>query len=137
MKRRAFCTAAAACLAAGALGTLPAAAEGAGVGRRVPEGMYPLTFRSDRSMEDVVHEFYYSDALFDHSALEYDHALATATLGLVTAAGNTVQSDRRWWETGDAGRQDNIADAFRQLGFEDCVYPGYGQDLNTMETQVG
>lgn len=137
MKRRVFCRAAAACLAAGALGTLPAAAEGTGVGRRVPEGMYPLTFRSDRSMEDVVHEFYYSDAMFDHSALEYDHALATVTLGLVTAAGNTVQSDRRWWETGDAGRQDNIADAFQQLGFEDCVYPGYQQDLNTMETEVG
>lgn len=139
MKRRTFCAAAAACLAAGALRVPAASAAGTGdlVGHAVPDDVYPFAFRSDRSMQDVVHDFYYSDRLFEHPAQEYDHTLATVTLGLVAAASNTIRSDEHWWESGDVGRQDGIADAFDRLGFANCAYPGYEQDLNTMETDVG
>lgn len=136
MKRRAFCRTLAAALAAGTLSPRAAAQavlpqpEEAVVGRAVPEDRYPITFRSDLSMQDCVHEFYYSDALLSHSALEYDHALALATLGMTSACACSYASDARYWVDGDAGRQANIAAALDALGFANQRFLNYDHSLN-------
>ena len=122
MKRRDFCKTAAALLAAGTLAphaaadALPEETQ-AVVGSIVPEDRYPMTFRSDHSETDLTHDFYYTDAFFENTALKYDHRLALATLGLVAASGNTYQSDALYWVEGEAGREDSIADAYQKLGF--------------------
>ena len=95
MKRRDFCKALA--LSAAALAVPRAAAENTqgAVGRAVADGRYSMRFRSELSLTDVPHDYYYSDSFFAHSALEYDHSLALASLGLVGAAFNTAASDGR------------------------------------------
>ena len=120
MKRRDFCKTAAALLAAGTL--VPHAAADAllpeetqaVVGSIVPEDRYPISFRSDHSETDLTHDFYYTDAFFENTALKYDHRLALATLGLVAACGNTYRSDDLYWLEGEAGREDHIAAAYRE-----------------------
>ena len=96
MKRRDFCKALA--LSAAALAVPRAAAENTqgAVGRAVADGRYSMRFRSELSLTDVPHDYYYSDSFFAHSALEYDHSLALASLGLVGAAFNTAASDARY-----------------------------------------
>ena len=100
MKRRDFCKALA--LSAAALAVPRAAAENTqgAVGRAVADGRYSMRFRSELSLTDVPHDYYYSDSFFAHSALEYDHSLALASLGLVGAAFNTAASDARYWANG-------------------------------------
>ena len=96
IKRRAFCKAAAAAVAgvlaphAAAEALLPQDAQ-AVVGSAVPEDYYSFAFRSDHSETDLSHDFYYTDAFFENTALQYSHKLALATLGLVAASGNTYQ----------------------------------------------
>ena len=111
MKRRDFCKTAAALLAAGTLAP-HAAADAllpeeiqAVVGSIVPEDRYPMTFRSDHSETDLTHDFYYTDAFFENTALKYDHRLALATLGLVAACGNTYRSDDLYWLEGGGPRR--------------------------------
>lgn len=136
IKRRAFCKAAAAAVAgvlaphAAAEALLPQAAQ-AVVGSAVPEDYYSFAFRSDHSETDLSHDFYYTDAFFENTALQYSHQLALATLGLVAASGNTYQSDALYWVEGEAGREDSIADAYQKLGFANAVYAGYQRSLNT------
>lgn len=143
MKRRTFCRTLAAALAAGTLSPHAVAqaalpeAEQAVVGRAVPEDYYPVAFRSDLSMRDCVHEFYYSDALFSHSALEYDHALALATLGMTSAAACSYASEARYWVDGEAGREANIAAALEALGFANPRFLNYDHSLNTPATTAG
>ena len=121
MKRRDFCKALA--LSAAALAVPRAAAENTqgAVGRAVADGRYSMRFRSELSLTDVPHDYYYSDSFFAHSALEYDHSLALASLGLVGAAFNTAASDARYWANGEVGREANLADAFATLGFAEIV----------------
>ena len=71
MKRRDFCKALA--LSAAALAVPRAAAENTqgAVGRAVADGRYSMRFRSELSLTDVPHDYYYSDSFFAHSALEY------------------------------------------------------------------
>ena len=133
IKRRAFCKAAAAAVAgvlaphAAAEALLPQAV----VGSAVPEDYYSFAFRSDHSETDLSHDFYYTDAFFENTALQYSHKLALATLGLVAASGSTYQSDALYWVEGEAGREDSIADAYQKLGFANAVYVGYQRSLNT------
>lgn len=140
MKRRTFCKTAAA-LAAGAL--LPCTAvraagtEKAVVGKAVPDDYYEIRFCSDRAAADLTHEFYYSESFFEHSAREYDHRLALMTLGLANAALNTYESESRWWLDGNTGRTDNIAQAYRKLGFSNLQYMGYEQNMNTLKDADG
>ena len=143
MKRRDFCKTAAALLAAGTLAP-HAAADAllpeeiqAVVGSIVPEDRYPVTFRSDHSETDLTHDFYYTDAFFENTALKYDHRLALATLGLVAACGNTYRSDDLYWLEGEAGREDHIAAAYRELGFANPVFVGYQSSLNTPADRAG
>ncbi|MBS7083548.1 MAG: lipase, partial [Faecalibacterium prausnitzii] len=130
MKRRDFCKTAAALLAAGTLAPHAAAdallpeETQAVVGSIVPEDRYPMTFRSDHSETELTHDFYYTDAFFENTALKYDHRLALATLGLVAACGNTYRSDDLYWLEGEAGREDHIAAAYRELGFANPVCVG-------------
>ena len=142
IKRRAFCKAAAAAVAgvlaphAAAEALLPQAAQ-AVVGSAVPEDYYSFAFRSDHSETDLSHDFYYTDAFFENTALQYSHKLALATLGLVAASGNTYQSDALYWVEGEAGREDSIADAYQKLGFANAVYAGYQCSLNTPVDTAG
>ena len=142
IKRRAFCKAAAAAVAgvlaphAAAEALLPQAAQ-AVVGSSVPEDYYSFAFRSDHSETDLSHDFYYTDAFFENTALQYSHKLALATLGLVAASGNTYQSDALYWVEGEAGREDSIADAYQKLGFANAVYAGYQCSLNTPVDTAG
>ena len=142
IKRRAFCKAAAAAVAgvlaphAAAEALLPQAAQ-AVVGSAVPEDYYSFAFRSDHSGTDLSHDFYYTDAFFENTALQYSHKLALATLGLVAASGNTYQSDALYWVEGEAGREDSIADAYQKLGFANAVYAGYQRSLNTPVDTAG
>lgn len=143
MKRRDFCKTAAALLAAGTLAPHAAAdallpeETQAVVGSIVPEDRYPMTFRSDHSETDLTHDFYYTDAFFENTALKYDHRLALATLGLVAACGNTYRSDALYWLEGEAGREDHIAAAYRELGFANPVCVGYQSSLNTPADRAG
>ena len=107
------------------------------VGSIVPEDRYPMTFRSDHSETDLTHDFYYTDAFFENTALKYDHRLALATLGLVAACGNTYRSDDLYWLEGEAGREDHIAAAYRELGFANPVCVGYQSSLNTPADRAG
>ena len=142
IKRRAFCKAAAAAVAgvlaphAAAEALLPQAAQ-AVVGSAVPEDYYSFAFRSDHSETDLSHDFYYTDAFFENTALQYSHKLALATLGLVAASGNTYQSDALYWVEGEAGRENSIADAYQKLGFANAVYEGYQCSLNTPVDTAG
>lgn len=103
----------------------------AAVGKAVPDGYYTMSFRSDRSMQDLNHDFYYSESFFEHSALEYDHALALATLGLLGAACNTWASDQSYWVNNDkCGRNAAIAEAYKKLGFGNQQFLNYDQTLN-------
>ena len=139
IKRRAFCKAAAAAVAgvlaphAAAEALLPQAV----VGSAVPEDYYSFAFRSDHSETDLSHDFYYTDAFFENTALQYSHKLALATLGLVAASGSTYQSDALYWVEGEAGREDSIADAYQKLGFANAVYVGYQRSLNTPVDTAG
>ena len=143
MKRRDFCKTAAALLAAGTLAPHAAAdallpeETQAVVGSIVPEDRYLMTFRSDHSETDLTHDFYYTDAFFENTALKYDHRLALATLGLVAACGNTYRSDDLYWLEGEAGREDHIAAAYRELGFANPVCVGYQSSLNTPADRAG
>ena len=125
IKRRAFCKAAAAAVAgvlaphAAAEALLPQAAQ-AVVGSAVPEDYYSFAFRSDHSETDLSHDFYYTDAFFENTALQYSHKLALATLGLVAASGNTYQSDALYWVEGEAGRENSIADAYQKAWLCQC-----------------
>ena len=137
IKRRAFCKAAAAAVAgvlaphAAAEALLPQAV----VGSAVPEDYYSFAFRSDHSETDLSHDFYYTDAFFENTALQYSHKLALATLGLVAASGSTYQSDALYWVEGEAGREDSIADAYQKLGFANAVYVGYQCPLATGQAE--
>lgn len=138
MDRRSFCKALGLAAAGSVLPILPAGAETtAAVGRAVPAGRYPICFRSDLSRCDPAHDFYYSDDLFQHSALEYDHKLALVSLGMVSAAGNSYASDARYWVNGDAGRQANIAAAYETLGFADPLFYNYEIDVSSAGDHVG
>lgn len=136
MKRRDFCKA---LLLTGAALAVPhaAAAESTTVGRAVPDGKHTLHFRSELSLEDLPHEYYYSESLFDHSAMEYDHTLALMTLGMVTAAFNTAASDAKYWVNGEVGRQASIAEAYEELGFADTRYYHYDIDVGAAADIVG
>ena len=138
MDRRTFCKAlgAAAC---GALlpGLSAAAAETPAVGHVVPDGVYPLGFRSELSGCDLTHDYYYSDSFFDHPADQYDHKLALATLGMVCAAANTVASDQHYWVNGSVGREAHIAAAYETLGFGDAVFYNYDLDTGKAGDYVG
>ena len=68
---------------------------------------------------DIEHEYYYSDSFFAHSSIQYDHQLALATLGMVTAAFNTWASDAKYWANGDVGRENSLDAAYTKLGFGD------------------
>ena len=138
MKRRTFCKAAAV-LAAGTLLPLPAMAAQASavVGSAAEDDYYLIRFRSDFSARSLEREFYYGDALFEHSAMQYDHTLALATLALTCAAQNTWESDDLWWLDGEQGRNSDIADAFRKLGFANTRFLGYDQNANTLDPVDG
>ena len=139
MKRRDFCKGLAAALAAGALApelTAQAASASAVVGRAVPDGNYTLLYRSDRCNADLQHTYYYSDSLFDHSALEYDNRLALATLGMTAAAFSTWASDQQYWMEGEVGRADHIRDAFAQMGFAEVELYHYDHSLNDIPDTV-
>ena len=140
MKRRDFCKALA-CSAALAPGlTLPraeAAAKNQTVGRAVPSGKYSLSFRSELSQMDIEHEYYYSDSFFAHSSIQYDHQLALATLGMVTAAFNTWASDAKYWANGDVGRENSLDAAYTKLGFGDVKYRYYDVDVGKAGDFVG
>lgn len=142
MRRRTFCKAAV-MLAAEALAphaaaqTTAAVTEKAVVGSIVPDDYYDMTFCSIYSAEDVTHAFYYSESFFEHSAQEYDHELALATLGVTSAALNTAESDKRCWLDGAQGRENNIEQAYRTLGFSNLQFLGYDKNLNTLEDVEG
>ncbi len=140
MKRRDFCKAAA-LLAAGTLMPHAAAAQPdavrAVVGSAAAGDQYTVAFRSDHSEADLNCSFYYTDAFFDHSALEYDHQLAQATLALVACGGSTWQSESQYWVQGNVGREANIEDAYAQLGFANTFYVGYDRSLNEVVDTAG
>lgn len=114
-----------------------AAAQPEPIGHSVPDGIYRLSFRSDLSSGDLSHDYSYSDTYFSHSALQYDHALALATLGMVTAAANTAASDARYWVNGSVGREANIAAAYETLGFGRAQFFHYDQDTGAAGDRVG
>lgn len=119
---------------------LPAAAAGAQaartVGTAVPDGEYELPMRSDNSLTDLTHSYYYSESFFDHPSTEYDHALATATLGLSLACFSSVESDYYYWKGEGAGRENNIKTALERLGFANAEFYNYDIDLNTYSDYV-
>lgn len=125
MKRRDFCKALALTAAAAACPRASAATPVPLLGRAVYDAVCTLRFRSELSGADLEHTVAYSDGWFEHSALEYDHALALASLGLVTAAFNTAASDARYWVAGEVGREANLADAYEAFGYADPVFYAY------------
>ena len=138
MKRRDFCKALA--LSAAALAVPRAAAAESTqstVGRAVPDGRYSMRFRSELSLADLPHDYYYSDSFFARSAMEYNHSLALASLGLVGAAFNTAASDEKYWVNGEVGREANLADAFETLGFADPEFYHYDIDVGAAGDFVG
>ena len=141
MKRRSFCTGAAALLGSCLLAPPAFAAKTAAVstptGHAVPDGEHPLAFRSELSLMDVSHDFPYSDSWFEHSSLEYDHDLARASLGLALSAFNTAASDAQYWVNADVGRQDNLAAAYEELGFADAKFYNYDIDVGLAKDIVG
>ena len=140
MKRRDFCKAlvCSAALAPGlALPRAEAAAKSQTVGRAVPAGNYTMSFRSELSQMDIEHEYYYSDSFFAHASIQYDHQLALATLGMVTAAFNTWASDAKYWANGDVGRENSLDAAYTKLGFGDVKYRYYDVDVGKAGDFVG
>lgn len=140
MKRRDFCKAlvCSAALAPGlALPRAEAAAKSQTVGRAVPAGNYTMSFRSELSQMDIEHEYYYSDSFFAHTSVQYDHQLALATLGMVTAAFNTWASDAKYWANGDVGRENSLDAAYTKLGFADVKYRYYDVDVGKAGDFVG
>ena len=140
MKRRDFCKAlvCSAALAPGlALPRAEAAAKSQTVGRAVTAGNYTMSFRSELSQMDIEHEYYYSDSFFAHSSIQYDHQLALATLGMVTAAFNTWASDAKYWANGDVGRENSLDAAYTKLGFADVKYRYYDVDVGKAGDFVG
>ena len=140
MKRRDFCKAlvCSAALAPGlALPRAEAAAKSQTVGRAVPAGNYTMSFRSELSQMDIEHEYYYSDSFFAHSSIQYDHQLALATLGMVTAAFNTWASDAKYWANGNVGRENSLDAAYTKLGFGDVKYRYYDVDVGKAGDFVG
>ena len=137
MKRRTFCAGAAALLGSCLLAPSAAAADSAVTGHSVPDGAYSIPFRSELSLLDTSHEFYYSDSFFSHSSLKYDHALALASLGLAISAFNTAESESHYWVNADVGRQDHLAAAFEELGFADARFFNYDVDVGAAKDIVG
>ena len=130
MDRRSFCKVLGFAAGSTLLPGLMVQAAGQGsVGHAVPDGRYTIGIRSDLSVCDLTHAFYYSDSFFTHPATQYDHQLALATLGLVCAAANTIASDAEYWVNGSVGREAHIAAAYETLGFEDALF--YNYDLDT------
>ena len=108
----------------------PAFAAQAQVGQRRADGTYPISYRCDLEVSDLEHDFYYSEQLFDHPAQQYDHALATLTLGMTMAASNSRASDGQYWLDGEAGRGRHLDQAFRTLGFGNIRLYHYDESLN-------
>lgn len=136
MKRREFLGAFAALLTVGS-GTVCSALEPAAqndiIGRNVADDYYELYYRSDLCMKERTHECYYSDRLFDHSSLEYDHQLAKVSFALAAASPASRTSDPYWGVNGFVGRESNLADALEKLGFANAQFPHYDEDLNHTE----
>ena len=137
MKRRDFCKALGLSAAALAVPHAAAAENTQTVGRAVPDGRYSLRFRSELSLTDVPHDYYYSDSFFARSSMEYNHSLALATLGMVGAAFNTAASDAQYWVNGEVGREASIADAYETLGFGAAEFHHYDIDVGAAGDFVG
>ncbi len=140
MKRRTFCTGAAALLGSCLLASPAAAAEPQSspvTGHPAEDGEHLLFFRSELSIMDICHLFYYSDSFFAHSATEYDHSLAFASLGLALSAFNTADSDSQYWVNADVGRQANLASSYEELGFADARFYNYDLDVGAPGDYVG
>ena len=127
MKRKMVCVLLAAALLLGLLAPCASAAQ------EPMEGMYTFAYHSELNGADLTHDFYYSERFFDHPATEYDHELATATLGLAMAAFNTWESDPYHWVDGNVGREDNLEAAYKTLGFTDAQFYHYDVSQNTVE----
>lgn len=137
MKRRDFCKALGLTAAALAMPHAAAAEGTKTVGKAMQDGNHTLYFRSELSLKDLSHDYYYSESFFDHSALEYDHKLALMTLGMVGAAFNTAASDTQYWKNEDVGRQNSIAAAYEELGFAEAEYYHYDIDVGAAGDFVG
>lgn len=114
-----------------------AAASSTVTGHSVPDDTHTLTFLSELSQMDICHDFYYSDRFFDHSATEYDHALALASLGMAVSAFNSASSNQKYWVNADVGREDNLAATYEELGFADTAYHNYDVDTGSPRDTVG
>ena len=68
---------------------------------------------------------------------EERQAAALAQLDVLAACGNTYRSDDLYWLEGEAGREDHIAAAYRELGFANPVFVGYQNSLNTPADRAG
>lgn len=100
------------------------------VGHLRSDGFYPLPYRSSMAWEDVSEPFYYSEHFFDHPATEYDHSLALATLGVSLSASTKWTTIEDYAVTGFVGREDNLVEAYAQLGFGNVELHGYDKSRN-------
>lgn len=139
MKRRDFCKAlvCGAALAPGLALPRAGAAASSTVGHAVPAGRYSLSFRSELSQMDILHEYEYSDTFFSHPSTQYDHQLALVTLGMVGAAFNTWASDAKYWANESVGRENSLEAAYTTLGFGDVQYHYYDIDVGAAGDFVG
>lgn len=100
------------------------------VGQLRPDGEYILPYRSSLAWEDVSEPFYYSEQFFSHPATEYDHSLALATLGLSLSASTKWTTIDDYAVTGNVGREDNLVEAYAQLGFGNVELHQYDKSRN-------
>lgn len=107
------------------------------VGSAVADGNYTLSYRNDFTVSTISHNYYYSESLFDHTATQYDHKLANVTLGMALASFNTIDSDKQYWVDGDVGRENDIRDAYKALGFGNVQFYNYDTSANTPDDYVG
>lgn len=92
----------------------------------------PVSFRdSGQSIE-----FEYSDSFFIRPSTSYNHQLAQSSIGMAVSSFSSTNSDKFWGDTGHFGRDTDIIEFFKSLGFENIKTYNYDKSLNDTSDTV-
>ncbi|MBQ5311601.1 MAG: hypothetical protein ILP19_06120 [Oscillospiraceae bacterium] len=88
------------------------------------------TYTAHYPIGDKAYKFEYSDSFFSHSAKEYDHALAKASIAVAMAAMTSSETQGQYdKESTDPPRDKNLKSMLSSLGFDMNSYTSYRYDV--------
>ncbi len=77
-----------------------------------------------------------NDPLFAESEYSYNHSLALRSYHLCVSAFSSHKSDQHWGDDIFCGREDNLAQRFKEYGFSSSEFYGYDVSLNDSSSKA-